>query len=340
MIITVLRSFEEFDRYDQYLQGHPSGNFWQSVERKKYYESLGKEVRMYLCDDCSASALVVIDRTLFGFSVWDIPRGPLWTNEVSAMHLLEHIIEDAKREKCMELYWSSLTPALSQREREANTLRNHHRLQATSYTLHASTRSIYPTATRILDLTLTEEELLKQMHPKGRYNIKVAEKSGVVIRKGSVEDVPIFYALLKDTAKRDGFGILPEAHYERFLQCHTGSFVLIAEHDKKPIAGLIGVIWNTQGIYYYGASNHASRALMAPYALQWEAMRHCKALGCTSYDLLGISPPSAGYGDAWAGISDFKRKFGGEVVLYSAEQTMVLKPLISWLVRMKRKFVG
>jgi lipid II:glycine glycyltransferase (peptidoglycan interpeptide bridge formation enzyme) len=323
MLIQTLITEEEFEHYDHYLQGHPSGNFWQSVERKKYYESLGKEVRMYLCDDCSASALVVIDRTLFGFSVWDIPRGPLWTNEASAMHLLEHIIEDAKREKCMELYWSPFG-----------------NWQLAIGNCQSSHRSIYPTATRILDLTLTEEELLKQMHPKGRYNIKVAEKSGVVIRKGSVEDVLIFYTLLKDTAKRDGFGILPEAHYERFLQCHTGSFALIAEHDKKPISGLIGVSWNGDGIYYYGASDHASRALMAPYALQWEAMRHCKALGCTSYDLLGISPPSAGYGDAWAGISDFKRKFGGEVVLYPAEQTMVLKPLISWLVRMKRKLVG
>ena len=323
MKIHILQSAEELQKYDVSIRAHPFGNFWQSLERKKYYEALGKEVRMYCADDFSASALIVIDRTLFGYSVWDIPRGPLWNNEVSVQMLMKKIVEDATKERCMEIYFSSLKG---------------YSLLAIRYWLGISYRSIYPRATRIINLDCTDEDLLKQMHPKGRYNIKLAEKNGVSIRTGSIDDIATFYSLLQDTAKRDGFTILPRSHYEQFLQCHANSFLLIAEHDKKPIAGLIGVTWNTQGIYYYGASDHASRALMAPYLLQYRAMQECKKNGCTSYDLLGISHPDATYGDSWAGITDFKRKFGGEVILYPQEQKIVLRPMVAWMVRMKRVF--
>jgi lipid II:glycine glycyltransferase (peptidoglycan interpeptide bridge formation enzyme) len=265
----------------------------------------------------------VIDKTIFGYSVWDIPRGPLWTNEESVLCLLERIVDDARKEKCMEVYWSPFG-----------------NWQLAIGNWQSSHRSIYPTATRILDLALTEEELLQQMHPKGRYNIKVAEKAGVNTRMGSVDEIDVFYELLQSTGNRDGFTILPQSRYQAFLECHAHSFLLIAEHDKKPIAGLIGVKWNTQGIYYYGASDHSSRALMAPYGLQWEAMKHCKAQGCTSYDLLGISPPDAGAHDSWSGISDFKRKFGGEVVSYPKEQKIVLRPVVAWGLWVKRRLLG
>jgi len=83
------------------------------------------------------------------------------------------------------------------------------------------------------------------------------------------------------------------------------------------------VIWNGTGVYYYGASSYEDRALMAPYLLQWEAMKICKAEGCTKYDLLGISHPDTKK-DPWEGISDFKRKFGGEVITYPPEQVLML----------------
>ena len=114
----------------------------------------------------------------------------------------------------------------------------------------------------------------------------------------------------------------------------------MAYQREKPIAGLIGVIWEKTGIYYYGASSYEHRALMAPYLLQWEAMKYCKAQGCTQYDLLGIAPPDAGTDHPWQGISGFKEKFGGKVVMYPPEQMMVLRPVMQKLLTLKRKLLG
>lgn len=266
---------------------------------------------------------MTIDTTTGGYSVWEIPRGPLWANPAALDELLKRIVVDAKHERCIEILFSPATPLLS-----------------THYPLRTSPRHVHAQATRILDLHHSEEQILAQMHQKGRYNIGVARKHGIEVVEGSVNDIDTFYALLRSTGGRDGFKISQKSHYTRFLSDLRGSFMLLAKHQGTPIAGLIGVQWGAMGIYYYGASSYEHRHLMAPYLVQWEAIRRCKAKGCTHYDLLGISPEPAPANDPWLGISDFKRKFGGMVVTYPQEQTLVLRPIVKFLLGWKRRIVG
>ena len=237
--------------------------------------------------------------------------------------LLEKIVKDAKDDKCFALYLSPLS-----------------KLEARSLKLDASPRHEQPEATRIVDLTLPEEDILKQMHQKGRYNIKVAEKNGVRVEHS--EDAGLFAALMADTAARDGFTASSKAHYETFLREIEGSFLLLAyaAENPKPIAGYIGVRHGKTGIYYYGASDYEHRALMAPYLLQWHAMKHCKAQGCARYDLLGVAPPEAPKDHPWQGISSFKEKFGGEIITYPHEERIVLRPFVASALALKRKLLG
>jgi len=180
-------------------------------------------------------------------------------------------------------------------------------------------------------------------------------------------DIDAFYDLVTKTGKRDSFVHLSKAQYQAFLNDLPGSFLLLAYppptpnyQPQPPIAGVLNVVWEKRLIYYYGASNHEQRAKMAPYLLQWESMRYAKERGCTEYDLLGIAPEENGKRKTengkfffhfplsifhssphqWSGISSFKEKFGGEVVMYPKEQMIVLKPIVYWLLKMKRKFFG
>ncbi len=322
--IRILQSPTELEAYDQWVKHHPQGTLWQSLEWKKYREACGKEVMTY-GKVGEATALVVIDKTSLGLSTWEIPRGPLWNDEFRMMNdekLLEQIIANAKTTGCMSLFLSPHTPV-------------HH----SAFIIQLSKRHIQPEATRIVDLRLPEAEILAQMHEKGRYNIKVAQKHNVVVEES--QDIDTYYALATQTGGRDGFKILPRKSYENFVKHLPGSFLLLARtSDGKVIAGILGVIWNGTGIYYYGASSSEHRNLMAPYLLQWEAMRRCKAQGCHSYDLLGIAPPEADPNHPWQGISSFKAKFGGQVISYPPEQEVVLKPVMKTLLGLKRKILG
>lgn len=324
MDIRILTSSADFRIYDAWIKRHPEGTLWQSLEWKTYQEALGRDVRIYAAmegPDIQASALVVIDRTTFGLSTWEIPRGPLLSEklQVNSEQLLEKLVDDAQHDRCISLY-------LSPPNKKLFTIHS---------SLFTSRRFVMPEATRIINLTLSEEDLLGQMRPKGRYNIKLAEKHGISV--GKSDDVEAYTALAKETWIRDGFRG-PKRGYEAFLKNLPGSFLLLATHEKRPLAGLLGVVWKSTGIYYYGASSAAHREMMAPYLLQWEAMKYCREKGCSSYDLFGIAPDGA-LNHPWSGVSDFKAKFGGSIVTYPPEQEMTLRPIMKAILGLKRRLL-
>ena len=98
------------DAQRQWIQGHSYGSFWQSVDRIPYIESVGKEVRIYSSETdegvLQAAAVVVIDKTVCGYSTWDVPRGPLFDDEESARALMLYIKSEARKERCMAVYFS------------------------------------------------------------------------------------------------------------------------------------------------------------------------------------------------------------------------------------------
>ncbi|MDB4977816.1 MAG: hypothetical protein JWM56_2 [Candidatus Peribacteria bacterium] len=328
MTIRHITSAEDLTAYDTWIKSHPQGTLWQSLEWRSYQEVLGRKTRVYIAEDdrrhILASALVVIDRTSMNISTWDIPRGPVIAMgyELSAISLVEKIRDDAKKEKCLSLFLSPAYP-----------------LKAHSLKLTASFRHQQPDATIHIHLTQTEDELLAHMHQKGRYNIRLAAKNGVTVEQSA--DVYSFYQLVKETAQRDGFTPPPMKTYEVFLRHLPGSFLMLAYAPgiQQAVAGLMGVLWNGTGIYYYGASSHEHRALMAPSLLQWETMKFCKTQQCHTYDLFGIAPPDS-VQHPWAGVTDFKRKFGGETIVYPPEQQITLRPLTAAALKLKRRVMG
>jgi hypothetical protein len=61
--------------------------------------------------------------------------------------------------------------------------------------------------TALINLAQDDEIILARMKPKGRYNIRVAEKSEVKVEQVSLteENLDIFYSILEDTLERDRF---------------------------------------------------------------------------------------------------------------------------------------
>ncbi len=194
-----------------------------------------------------------------------------------------------------------------------------------------------------------DDLILKQMHQKTRYNVRLAERRGVVIERPCVEPAAVddFYRLMRDTADRNAFGIHARAYYQDFLELFGGDAVLLfAKIDRAIAAVLIAARFGREAIYMYGASSTEYRAHGAAFLLQFEAMRWARDLGCETYDLWGIperDPESvrsddqasiAGTrGSDWRGLHRFKTGFGGEIVSYPAVLERRHVPLLPWLVR-------
>ena len=112
--------------------------------------------------------------------------------------------------------------------------------------------------------------------------------------------------------------------------------LFLADYNGEVIAGGIFVYLDRWGIYYYGASVSSFRNVMAPYLIQWEAIKEAKKRGCKHYDFLGIAPEGATH-HPWAGVTDFKKKFGGRVTSYPQAREMVLRPFWYFIYKCYKK---
>jgi lipid II:glycine glycyltransferase (peptidoglycan interpeptide bridge formation enzyme) len=204
---------------------------------------------------------------------------------------------------------------------------------------------IQPPDTVLLDLSSPAETILMGMKPKWRYNIKLAEKKKVVIRRCGEEGLDVFYGLLRETARRDGIAVHGIDYY-RTLFIHTREYaetrggllpglelrLYLAEHGGELLAGIITLFRGKAGVYLYGASSSRRRNLMAPYALQWRAIKDAKAAGCLEYDLFGI-PPNNDPSHPMAGLYRFKTGFGGRIIHRPGSWDYAYKPLTAGLFR-------
>ena len=191
---------------------------------------------------------------------------------------------------------------------------------------------IQPPDTSIIDLTLSEDEILSNMHSKWRYNIRLSEKKGVVIHKYTRNDVNLskkidkFYELTKETNARDGNSSHSKSYYLDLISRSAKNLesnnaedkesplitLYIAEHDGEEIASIMTLFSKDEAIYLYGASSNHKRNLMPNHLLQWTAIKDAKNYGSKCYDFYGMSPEGKDEKHPMHGLYMFKSNFGGQ----------------------------
>lgn len=174
-----------------------------------------------------------------------------------------------------------------------------------------------PRENLIIDITKSEDELLAEMKPKTRYNVRLAEKHGVRIFTTNEEKYQkTFLDLIQATAKRQGILTHPKSYYQQFLAVFPReSYALfVAEYAGEVLAANTVIFSGDTAVYLHGGTSDAHREVMAPFRLQWEQMRAAKGRGCTQYDFGGVSTNSKlktrnSKLNSWAGITRFKIGF-------------------------------
>ncbi len=309
------------EELDGFSLNNPLGNIHQTGDWARFQESVlgrGKTIMCGVKDGglLKAAGLFVRQKLPMGMCWYFCPRGPMCNSQEELTCMIDGLTPILKKEKCIFLRVESETPI--------------------PYLGRAAHAHYFPQSTVVVDLSGSEEEISRQMKPKGRYNIKVARSNGVRVKES--KDARAFHRLFMETTSRDGFSGHEVSYYENMLKIlGDNAKMYLAELDGEVIAGIIVTFYKDTAIYYFGASSNKHRNMMAPYLLQWTAMLDAKSRGCKSYDLFGIAPEGS-KNHPWQGITDFKLKFGGRRINYPEAREVVLKPLWYWAVRIAKMF--
>lgn len=262
----------------------------------------------------------------------EVPGGPLldWSDSLLVHEIVGQLCATAKAHDCV---FVRVRPQLVDESLHLAYLKNA-RFALAPFHLHAE-------HTNILDLTKPEDELLAGMRRQTRYEVRRADKQDIVVTASSDKAaVDEFFAVQADTARRQGF--VPSS--KRFLEALVESFgeeakVYRAEKDGQ-LLNMALVIWSgEEADYFEAASTPESRKFAGAYGLQWQAIRDAKHAGKTRYNFWGIA-----YSDdphhRYAGVTTFKRGFGGSDVTYVPAHDLIIsrvRYVKNWLIETARK---
>ena len=178
----------------------------------------------------------------------------------------------------------------------------------------------------------SEEDVLKGMNQQWRRNIKKADKAGVEVTHGTVEDLKVFHDLYQHTAERDQFTPRPLAYFQTMFRALLAEEpdrirLYLARHEDDLVAATIWVRVGGHTWYSYGASSTEKRDVRGSNAIQWAMIRDSLAAGADVYDLRGITD-TLDPDDSHVGLIQFKVGTGGEAVEYAGEWDLPLNALV------------
>lgn len=199
-------------------------------------------------------------------------------------------------------------------------------------------RSLFTRYTFQIDLMKSEEELLAAMKSKTRYNVRLAERSGVkIVEDSSVEAFEEYLKLTEETTKRQRFYAHSlDYHRKMWKEMHKADIarLLLAKWQDKTLVAWVVFVFNDVLYYPYGASSSQKRELMASNLMMWEAIKYGKRMGCKTFDLWGSLGPDPDKKDPWYGFHRFKEGYGGDLVEFVGTYDLVLKPQMYKLYRL------
>jgi len=306
--------------WEQNIKLFNEANFLQSWNWGVFQESMGKIVtRLSVRREKSLVAMAQLVRETAKRGTYvTIAGGPLlnWDDEELVLQTFEEIKKIAKEQGAIFIRFR---PQALNSQKLRNTVKK--------FGAVASQMHLTADLTLQLDLSNSEDDILQQMRKNTRYSIRKSEKDGITtVFSKDKNDIKQFCDFQNDLAKRHGF--VPFSY--EFLFNQFSSFLdddqVILIHSYKDeilLASAFIIFYNGEAVYHYGISTPENGKLPGSYACQWAAIKEAKKRGITKYNFWGIAPEEE-KNHRFAGVSIFKRGFGGEEVQYLPSHDMPL----------------
>lgn len=315
---------ENREVWDGFVTSHPEANFLQSWDFYEFHRARGKEVVRRLAVDADGEPLAayagVIETAKRGVHL-AIAGGPIldWEDKKLVKAIFHDMKEQGSRHACV---FVRVRPQLERSEEAFRLFAELGLVQAPTYL------SVEYAA--VLDLNLSEEEILKNMHRRIRYAVNNARNKHFEIER-STDPARIheFYQIQQETAKRHHFVEFSEdfltKQFAAFAE-HGEAVLYIAKHEGQVLAENFMIFYGNEASYHYAVSTELGTKLSGSPILHVEAMRDARERGIKRYNLWGIVGEDE-KDHRFYGVSFFKRGFGGGELKYLPAHDLVIQPL-------------
>jgi lipid II:glycine glycyltransferase (peptidoglycan interpeptide bridge formation enzyme) len=276
----------ELARWDELVMANPDGG--QILQSRAWgeFKRAHRWLPRYLISDGELSlALLMLRHVVPGLGeLGYIPKGP----GVAGVDQLGAVIDELRHDGG-RAFAIKVEPEIEQTESAVAAL---HRLglEKSRHDVQISRSTI------IVDLRPDEDALLASFKPKCRYNIRLAQRRGVIVEPVPLDagSIDTMYDLMASTRDRAGFTLRSKEYFSGYWRLHAAAGqgqLFFASLDGVVLAGVFATFMGAKAWYKDGGSTKEHAEVMAPHLLQWEVMRWLKDREVAAYDLVAV--PSA-----------------------------------------------
>lgn len=170
--------------------------------------------------------------------------------------------------------------------------------------------------TVVVDLTGGDDEILARMKKRGRRDVRKALRESPAVIADETEqaraDFSAYYAVMVETAERDGFHPAPAKDYTDMMEAlgdaHCRLFA--ARIDGRVVAWSIITLNGTRAVYYYACMMTEVMRQLVPDKLLYHMCCELSARGVEAIDLMGIG---SDFAPSLNSLNTFKTKFCEDV---------------------------
>lgn len=303
-----LREINDKKIWEDFVSDCSQKSFLESWNWGEFQKMMGNKIwRLGVYNNDLIAVALIIKNTARRGTFLLIPHGPVVKNDAFKKEALRLFIDELKRIAKQESASFIRIAPIWERNKENEDIFK-------SLGFITSPMLIHLEATWQLDITNSEEELLKNMRKTTRYLIRQAEKNKdiEIVQSKDINDIKTLSDIHNKVSVRQKF--VPFSY--NFLNNEFMAFneddkisIFLAKYKGKTIGSALIVFDGKKGFYHHSAVLAEFMKVPAIYLLLWEAIKEAKKRGCLAFDFWGYVNPKSSH--PWAGPTLFKMGFGG-----------------------------
>ena len=336
----IIKEVKDKNVWEDFLLSCDEKTFLQSWNWGEFNKMMGNKIwRLGIYDNENLLSLALVSKIIAKRGTFLlIQHGPniiqnsnfKIQNENLKSKILEILLKELKKigkeEKCSFI---RLNPLWERNQENKNIFKD---LGFTQAPMHANA---YESSWK-LDITPSEEELLKNMRKTTRYLIRQAQKNTdiEIFQRWDISDVEIFNKTHQEVVKVQKFVPFSLEYFKNeFLAFQEDNQIRLffGKYKGEIVASIFVLFWSNIGFYHHAALLPQYHKIPISYLLQWEAIKEAKKRGCVLYDFWGFTDPQKYPKHPWAGPTLFKMGFGGKSYEYVKTQDYPLSSRY-WLI--------
>ena len=310
-------------KWDKFVTSHDDANFLQSWAWGDFHEARKKTVvRRIVLDNeekIIASYVGQVETAKRG-TYMAIAGGPImdWSNKKLREAVFADIKEQAEKNHCV---FVRIRPQIVENEKNRALFKQLGLKPAPMY--------LSVEYAGILDISKPEEEILAGASQGLRRKIRKAQKNNITVTTSTdPKEIKTFYKIQLETAARQKFVEFSEdflrKQFEAFAK-YDEVKLYTAKLGDEILAQNFMIFYGNEASYHYGVSTELGTKYSGAPLLHMQAMRDARERGIKRYNFWGITAENDTK-HRFYGVSQFKRSFGVEELIYLHAHDLVIKP--------------